>query len=30
MKIAVASKNGMVIEHFGCCENFNIFDAENN
>lgn len=27
MKIAVASKNGMVTEHFGYCENFNIFDA---
>ena len=30
MKIAVASKNGMVTEHFGYCENFNIFDAQNN
>ncbi|ODA40858.1 NifB/NifX family molybdenum-iron cluster-binding protein [Desulfosporosinus sp. BG] len=30
MKIAVASKNGMVTEHFGYCENFNIFEAENN
>lgn len=30
MKIAVASENGMVTGHFGHCENFNIFDAENN
>lgn len=30
MKIAVASKDGMVTEHFGYCENFNIFEAENN
>ncbi|MDR3601305.1 MAG: NifB/NifX family molybdenum-iron cluster-binding protein [Desulfosporosinus sp.] len=29
MKIAVASVNGMVTEHFGYCESFNIFDAEN-
>jgi len=29
MKIAVASVNGMVTEHFGYCENFNIYDAEN-
>ena len=30
MKIAVASENGMVTEHFGHCEEFIIFDAENN
>ncbi|KLU64132.1 dinitrogenase iron-molybdenum cofactor [Desulfosporosinus acididurans] len=30
MKIAVASKNGMVTEHFGYCESFNIFETENN
>ncbi|MDD4681300.1 MAG: NifB/NifX family molybdenum-iron cluster-binding protein [Clostridia bacterium] len=30
MKIAVASENGMVTEHFGHCESFSIFDAENN
>ncbi|MDR3585944.1 MAG: NifB/NifX family molybdenum-iron cluster-binding protein [Desulfosporosinus sp.] len=30
MKIAVASVNGMVTEHFGYCESFNIYDAENN
>lgn len=30
MKIAVASENGMVAEHFGHCESFNIFKAENN
>lgn len=30
MKIAVASKDGMVTEHFGYCENFNIYEAENN
>ena len=30
MKIAVASDNGMVTEHFGHCESFMIFDAENN
>ena len=30
MKIAVASMNGMVTEHFGYCESFNIFEAENN
>ena len=28
MKIAVASKSGMVTEHFGHCEGFMIFDAE--
>ena len=30
MKIAVASENEMVTEHFGHCVNFNIFDSENN
>jgi predicted Fe-Mo cluster-binding NifX family protein len=30
MKIAVASENGMVTEHFGHCESFIIFEAENN
>lgn len=30
MKIAVASENEMVTEHFGHCLNFNIFEAENN
>lgn len=30
MKIAVASENGMVTEHFGHCEGFMIFDTENN
>ncbi len=30
MKIAVASENGMVAEHFGHCESFTIFDVENN
>jgi len=30
MKIAVASENEMVTEHFGHCESFSIFDAENN
>lgn len=29
MKIAVASDNGMVTEHFGHCESFMIFEAEN-
>lgn len=29
-KIAVASDNGMVSEHFGHCESFMIFDIENN
>lgn len=28
-KIAVASDKGMVTEHFGHCENFIIFDTEN-
>lgn len=30
MKIAVASEKDMVTEHFGHCENFNIFEVENN
>lgn len=30
MKIAVASNNGMITEHFGHCESFMIFDTENN
>ena len=30
MRIAVASEKDMVTEHFGHCENFNIFDIENN
>ena len=30
MKIAVASEKEMVTEHFGHCEGFMIFDAENN
>ncbi len=30
IKIAVASANEMVTEHFGHCVNFNIFEAENN
>ncbi|NLV85755.1 MAG: dinitrogenase iron-molybdenum cofactor [Clostridiales bacterium] len=29
IKIAVASENEMVTEHFGHCLNFNIYDAEN-
>jgi Mrp family chromosome partitioning ATPase/predicted Fe-Mo cluster-binding NifX family protein len=29
MKIAVASEKDRVTEHFGHCENFNIFEAEN-
>lgn len=28
-KIAVASENDMVAEHFGHCANFNIFDTKN-
>lgn len=28
IKIAVASENDMVTEHFGHCMNFNIFEAE--
>jgi predicted Fe-Mo cluster-binding NifX family protein len=30
IKIAVASENGMVTEHFGHCEGFIIFYTENN
>jgi len=30
MKIAVASEGKMVTEHFGHCEGFAIFEAENN
>lgn len=30
IKIAIASENGMVSSHFGHCENFSIFDIENN
>ena len=30
MKIAVASEGKTVTEHFGHCEGFTIFDAENN
>ncbi|MGI6778105.1 MAG: NifB/NifX family molybdenum-iron cluster-binding protein [Acetivibrionales bacterium] len=30
IKIAVASDNDMVTEHFGHCSNFNIFEAEDN
>jgi len=30
MKIAVASEKEIVTEHFGHCESFSIFDAENN
>jgi predicted Fe-Mo cluster-binding NifX family protein len=30
MKIAVASDNGMVTEHFGHCESFGIFETEKN
>lgn len=30
MKIAVASESGMVTEHFGHCESFEIFETENN
>jgi|LGVF01.2.fsa_nt_gb Mrp family chromosome partitioning ATPase/predicted Fe-Mo cluster-binding NifX family protein len=30
MKIAVASENGIVTQHFGHCENFDIYDVENN
>lgn len=29
MRIAVASENGMVSEHFGHCEEFMIFDTKN-
>ena len=30
MKIAVASENERVTEHFGYCKNFSIFEVENN
>ena len=30
MKIAVASENNKVTEHFGHCESFNIYETENN
>lgn len=30
IKIAVASENKMVTEHFGFCANFNIFEARDN
>ena len=30
MKIAVASEKDMVTQHFGHCENFNIFEVEDN
>lgn len=30
MKIAVASEGKMITEHFGHCENFNIFETEGN
>jgi len=30
IKIAIASENEKVTEHFGHCSNFNIFEAENN
>jgi len=30
IKIAVASENGTVAEHFGHCESFVIYNAENN
>lgn len=30
MKIAIASENNMVTEHFGHCESFSIFEVENN
>lgn len=29
MKIAVASDQGIVTQHFGYCENFHIFEVEN-
>lgn len=29
MKIAIASEGNMVTEHFGHCENFNIFEVDN-
>lgn len=30
LKIAVASENDIVTEHFGYCANFNIYEVENN
>ncbi|GAB6180422.1 NifB/NifX family molybdenum-iron cluster-binding protein [Desulfotomaculum defluvii] len=30
MKIAVASENGLVTEHFGYCQSFSIYEVENN
>ncbi|MGO1713133.1 MAG: NifB/NifX family molybdenum-iron cluster-binding protein, partial [Senegalia sp. (in: firmicutes)] len=30
MKIAVASEKDLVTEHFGHCENFNIYEIERN
>lgn len=30
MKIAVASEGNIVTAHFGYCENFNVFETENN
>ncbi len=30
IRIAVATVNGQVAEHFGYCDNFMIFDTENN
>ena len=30
MKIAVASEKDMVTQHFGHCENFNVFEVEDN
>lgn len=30
MKIAVASENNVVTEHFGHCQNFNIYEIEGN
>ncbi len=30
MKIAVAADNGMVAQHFGHCQGFEIFNVENN
>jgi len=29
MKIAIASNNGQISEHFGYCESFTLYDAEN-
>jgi len=30
MKIAIASEGNMVTSHFGHCENFNVFEVDNN